>query len=219
LKYFWPDILKLLWKEELIEKVLNHEEDFVRHTSYTIFWKWFKIPWNSKTKKEKVLELHEKWVYSIEDIAKDNDTFDLFAKDSKWELTNTWKLMHSYMYCKVNNENEILQNIIEDKLNSFKDYIVYYDYETISSPNPILKNTRPYQQVPIQVSMHIYNKKTKSMKHYGLILVPSEKEETVNFNEIKNKPEELILENNYVIKWNYDYFMKEFIRIIKDQIW
>ena len=219
LKYFWPDILKLLWKEELIEKILNHEEDYTKHTAYTIFWKWFKIPWNSKTKKEKVLELHKKWISSIEEIANNKDTFDLFAKDSKWELTTTWKFMHSYMYCKVNNEKEVFQYVIEDKLAKWKDYVIFYDYETISSPNPILKNTRPYQQVPTQVSMHIYNKKTKTMKHYGLILVPSEKEKTIPFEEIKNKPEELLIENNYVVKWNYDYFMKEFIRLIKEEIW
>ena len=104
LKYFWPDILRLLWKEELIEKVLNHEEDFVRHTAYTIFWKWFKIPWNSKSKKEKVLELQKRWIYKIEEIAKDPETFELFTYDSKWNISNTWRLMHSYMYCKVNNE-------------------------------------------------------------------------------------------------------------------
>jgi hypothetical protein len=77
------------------------------------------------------------------------------------------------MYCKVNNEKELFQySPIRDSLESLKDNIIFYDYETISSPIPILNNTRPYQQVPSQVSVHIYNKKTKQINHFGLILVP-----------------------------------------------
>jgi hypothetical protein len=53
------------------------------------------------------------------------------------------------------------------------------------------------------------------IKHYGFILLPNVKFDIKNF-EVNNLPENLILEDNFLVLGNYNDLIKIFINKVKD---
>ncbi|MCB0695662.1 MAG: DUF2779 domain-containing protein [Chitinophagales bacterium] len=51
---------------------------------------------------------------------------------------------------------------------------IFYDYETIQSPIPLLHGTRPNQQVVVQWSMHVQEEEGGAIRHYEDIIQPGE---------------------------------------------
>jgi hypothetical protein len=64
-------------------------------------------------------------------------------------------------------ENQVY--IKKDAIRAFLDTLIYplyyLDYETIFPAVPLFDNTRPYQQIPFQYSLHIQEKKGGDLKH------------------------------------------------------
>ena len=58
--------------------------------------------------------------------------------------------------------NEILHI---DYLNDKIDYLVFFDFESIQNPIPLVKNAHPWQQIVTQYSMHVLSKDYDLTKH------------------------------------------------------
>lgn len=69
------------------------------------------------------------------------------------------KILQPYQakYIKLykNHETYIQKETLKKRLESLKAPLVFYDYETLASPIPLLRNTGPWEQVMVQFSMHI----------------------------------------------------------------
>ncbi len=44
--------------------------------------------------------------------------------------------------------------------------LFYFDFETVSFPVPVYDESRPYQQVPFQFSLHVQRSKTSELEHF-----------------------------------------------------
>ena len=62
--------------------------------------------------------------------------------------------------------DDIFKPAIEAELNDFVFPLYFLDYETISSPIPLFNGTKPYQQVPMQYSLHVLDKPGGELKHF-----------------------------------------------------
>jgi len=64
-------------------------------------------------------------------------------------------------------------HIDQDKINNFLDtiqYPAYYmDFETFASAIPVFDDSRPYQQIPFQFSVHVVREKGTRPEHYSFL--------------------------------------------------
>lgn len=58
--------------------------------------------------------------------------------------------------------NELLHT---EYLNDKIDYLIFFDFESIQNPVPLVKNARPWQQIVTQYSMHVLTKDYDLTKH------------------------------------------------------
>ena len=69
--------------------------------------------------------------------------------------------IQSFKHNQIHKDNEAIREFLDTLV-----YPLYYlDYETIFPAVPLFSNTRPYQQVPFQFSLHIQKKKDGKLKH------------------------------------------------------
>jgi hypothetical protein len=72
-----------------------------------------------------------------------------------------------YIDIRAFKDNQVYMD--KDAIRGFLDTLIYplyfLDYETIFPAIPLFDNTRPYQQVPFQFSLHIQEKKGGDLKH------------------------------------------------------
>ncbi len=66
----------------------------------------------------------------------------------------------------------ISKESIQDFLNSLWYPLYFLDFETFSTPIPILDGTRPYQQVPYQYSLHYLDNENATLKHHEYLATP-----------------------------------------------
>ena len=68
----------------------------------------------------------------------------------------------------------INKNNIRSYFNELVYPLYYFDFETIFIPIPLFENTRPYQQIPFQYSLHIQDKKSSSSKHVDFLMTDND---------------------------------------------
>jgi hypothetical protein len=60
-----------------------------------------------------------------------------------------------YIRLYKNHETYIQKETLKKRIESLNAPLVFYDYETLAVPVPLLRNTGPWEQVMVQFSMHI----------------------------------------------------------------
>lgn len=66
--------------------------------------------------------------------------------------------------------------------------IAYFDFETVAPPIPLIKDTKPYEKLPFQYSLHIAQNKNQSIEDYEhkeYLANPKEMEKSIN--ELANR--------------------------------
>lgn len=65
-----------------------------------------------------------------------------------------------------NGTNYIDKAAIANFLKQVSYPVFYLDFETFASPIPLIENTRPYQSIPFQFSLHVLRKPKGHLEHY-----------------------------------------------------
>ena len=99
---------------------------------------------------KKSLGLYDQGILSIKDIP---DSFKLNAK----------QLIQKE--CERNGKDHIDKKGIKEFLDKLTYPLYYLDFETFNTALPMFDNTRPYQQIPFQFSLHIVNENNKIEHH------------------------------------------------------
>lgn len=95
--------------------------------------------------------------------------------------------------------------------------ICFYDYETVNVPIPFIPNSRPYQQVVVQYSLHkVYADGT--MKHYGGVMGGLSDDKRVELIDIDNNPNKVDFESEKVVYGAYKDLLDEFVADIGEDI-
>ncbi len=105
-------------------------------------------------RKEKSFELAEQGIYAIKDIHMDV------------QLTGHQDIQRQ---CAHSGKPYIDKPAIAKFLKTIKYPIQYLDFETYSTAVPIHDNTKPYQNIPFQFSLHIKKDKKSKLEHYSFI--------------------------------------------------
>ncbi len=71
--------------------------------------------------------------------------------------------------CVKNSKSYIDKKSIGEFLKKIKFPIYFLDFETFSSPIPIIQSTRPYQNIPFQFSIHILTEPDSELLHFSYI--------------------------------------------------
>jgi hypothetical protein len=71
--------------------------------------------------------------------------------------------------CEVNNTEIINKEAISSFLDSLSYPLYFLDFESFQKGIPPFKNTRPYQQIPFQYSLHYLSSSTAKLKHYQFL--------------------------------------------------
>lgn len=71
--------------------------------------------------------------------------------------------------CYQENKTHIDKEKLSEFLSTLKYPLYFLDYESFSLAIPILQNTRPYQQIPFQFSLHIQDKPNAELKHFEFL--------------------------------------------------
>lgn len=114
--------------------------------------------------------------YSIFDIAnlRVNRKFELYKQGilSLEEINLSQVSLGANQHLQVeheqNGEPHIDHKKIEEFINSLKYPLYHLDFETMSFAVPVYDNSKPYQQLPFQYSLHI-EKKDGSVKHFEFL--------------------------------------------------
>ncbi|MEM4336505.1 MAG: DUF2779 domain-containing protein [Candidatus Woesearchaeota archaeon] len=96
----------------------------------------------------KEFELYEQGIISLKDIP------DYYKLNEKQLIQKKGKLH-------IDKQN------IKNFLSKLKYPVHYLDFETFGSPIPLYNNSRPYQQIPFQYSLHIDN--GRKLEHYSFL--------------------------------------------------
>ncbi len=156
-----------LWSDEQVEKILSEmmttlpqeREDFEKTYPYNwedhlIYfgepapkWSIWYIPWMWKKKKT----LYELWKTDIMGLWNTEKQLLLSAKGEESKSS-----LYVEKYQKA--ERIIDKKWVEQKLSQLEYPLYFYDYETITSPIPLFRGSRPRSQVPVQYSLHKIDK-------------------------------------------------------------
>jgi len=113
---------------------------------------------------ENVFELHRGGVYS-RNLYKDNI---IKIKDipEGYKLSVKQSIQRE---CAISGEPHIEKEKIRSFIENLNYPLYYLDFETISPALPHFENTKPYQQIPFQYSLHIVEKKGSTPKHLSFL--------------------------------------------------
>ena len=107
----------------------------------------------------KKYELYRDGIIKFEDIPEDYP----LNKNNKLQL-------EAYNNGKTLIDREAIENFLSD-LN----YPLYFmDFETFQPAVPLFDNSKPYQQIPFQYSIHLKEKKESELKHFEFFAEPGE---------------------------------------------
>jgi hypothetical protein len=71
--------------------------------------------------------------------------------------------------CEKNSEIYINKKAISQYLEKLEYPLYFLDFETFSSPIPLIENTRPYQNIPFQFSLHVLKDHKDNLGHYSFL--------------------------------------------------
>lgn len=93
----------------------------------------------------------------------------------------------------------------QEKLKNFLDEIWYpicfLDFETFMSAVPLFDNSRPYQQIPFQYSLHIMDKPGANLQHYEFLAQPGQDPRS----ELLDTLLKIIPKDACILAWNQSF--------------
>lgn len=160
-----------------------------------------------------VKELYEKWVTNILDLSEEQRDLFLVGKEKKRGPAREY--IENYLWC-YKHWDKIQAKEIQKKLNTLQYPIIFYDYETISVPVPMIQGTSPYEQVVVQYSMHkVYE--DGRIEHFWGILDSVSNTASVRTMDIPNNTNAVDYEVETVVSGNYTDLISQFLHdIAKD---
>ena len=105
----------------------------------------------SNLNQEKKFELYNNGIVDFKDIPND---FQL-SKNQKTQIQ-----------CELDDKTIMDQTKLSTFINDLKYPLYYLDFETFSTAVPLFDNTKPYQQMVFQYSLHVNNSKHSSTLHF-----------------------------------------------------
>ena len=139
------------------------------------------IPKNSvfdlaNANKKKKFDFYKQGLISFEDLY--NSAYKNLSKVQRMQL-------ESELTGKIFINKKAIKNFLE----KFKYPIYFLDFETFQQPIPTYNNSKPYEQIPFQYSLHYIEEKDSVLKHAEFIAQPG-KDQTREFAEslIENIP-------------------------------
>ena len=151
-----------------------------------------------------VKELHE------------NNTIDLkqVSNEELWRITGRGADFLE-RYFRSESQPVIQKDEIRDELIALQYPICFYDYESISTPIPLLDGVSPYQQAVVQYSLHKLFE-DGHIEHFGAVLV-EEGEKTVRELEGMSDPN-FSHQTNRLIVWTQEEFLQLFLDDIGEHL-
>ena len=89
----------------------------------------------------------------------------------------------------LSNKAEVMQNEIREFVANVEYPLCYLDFETLMPGVPMFDESRPYQQIPFQYSLHVQNEKDGEIRHCSYLA-----ENNLNIDPRKNLIPQLIWE-------------------------
>ena len=116
---------------------------------------WKHIPENSvfdirRMHQKKKFELYDDGIVSLDDIPE-----DYVLPESQQLQVDSYK----------NGESIIDKEAIEEFLDTFKYPLYFMDFESFQPAIPLYDNSKPYQQIPFQYSLHYQKNKKSKLEH------------------------------------------------------
>ena len=116
---------------------------------------WKHIPENSifdirRMHQKKKFELYDEGIVSLDDIPE-----DYVLPESQQLQVDSYK----------NGESILDKDAIEEYLDTFKYPLYFMDFESFQPAIPLFDNSKPYQQIPFQYSLHYQNNKKSKLEH------------------------------------------------------
>jgi len=120
---------------------------------------WQYIPENSvfnisRLTTDKKFELYHQGIIEYKDIPKD------YKLNAKQQLQ-----VDAYL----NNQEQINEDIVQKFCSGFTYPLYFFDFETFQPPVPLFKQSKPYQQIPFQYSVHYKENKDSEVMHYEFL--------------------------------------------------
>ncbi len=117
---------------------------------------------------EKKIELYNNNIIKFEDIPLGVS----FSKNQKMQIQ-----------CELNNKEVINKTEIINFLSNLQYPLYFLDFETFSTAIPIFDNTKPYQQLVFQYSLHVQESKSKKPIHFEFLAKSNGSDPRVDFIE------------------------------------
>lgn len=105
-------------------------------------------------KSDKKFELYHRGIIKIEDVPED------------YPLSNGQRLQ---VESHISQKSFIDKKAIKDFLNSIAYPLYFLDFETFNPAVPLFDNSRPYQQIPFQYSLHYQESAKSKLEHYEFL--------------------------------------------------
>ena len=105
-------------------------------------------------KKDRAAELYREGIFSISDIP------DINGLNSKQQIQ---------VECTKTGKPRIDRSEISKFLSSLKYPLYFFDFETLSAAIPIYEETKPFQQIPFQYSIHRIDNLEDNSKHHDFL--------------------------------------------------
>lgn len=156
------------------------------------------------------------WKYCTESIVPEKSVFDIYRLpfEKKVELFDLGIVSYEDLYCYGKLDNPIRKRQVEYALQDKGTYLekeniqrfleglhyplYFLDFETVQFAIPVFKNSRPYDQIPFQFSLHYIEKEGGELQHTGHL--------DMTGNDPRRKIAELLVElipaNACVIAYN-----------------
>lgn len=114
--------------------------------------------------------------YSVFNVFRKKEAFEVASKIDSYDA----KLIPPRLYPKSaqkivdllsykENRMQLEADEIQRFLNSLKYPLYYLDYETFNPAVPLFDNSRPYQQIPFQFSLHVQNEQNGPLQHFEFL--------------------------------------------------
>ena len=123
----------------------------------------------SRIQAKKLAELRQQNILSVTDISEDlKETLGFSEKQQRQiEVAQSGRTV-------------IKKAEIKQKLGQIKAPLYFLDYETINYAIPVLRKTRPYQQIPFQFSLYILKTPESEPVYYDYLMQAADEQEMAN---------------------------------------
>lgn len=165
LNYIENGILQLKKALQQNDFIMNIGEQchFPQPCSY-IPYCWKKIPEYSifnltRMDKKQKFSLYAQGILAMDDIP--DEVYSVLTERQQIQVESS---IHNKHYMNTAKINEFLNCLY---------YPLYFiDFETFQLPVPIFPDTKPFEQIPFQFSLHVYEKPNSPLKHYEYLAEP-----------------------------------------------